>query len=572
MPVKRKPPAIPHDKSSSQYRPGLALAALAGEEAKPAVNFEDLLGAQQFQKYLPTDDVAINKGVEKFRRHIGKVLPHGSSELEEFIGCMGFSEEEIRKWEDEQNRAEKDQANAARLAEGAEAQIAAAEKRRREERDRLQAQARSQTENLLQRGPPGRGPPGPMPGQRGPPPGWRGPPGRGPPGTRGPPPPGWRGPPRGPPGAGYRGPPRGPPGRGPRGPPPNGVQPKPSPKGASPSTTPPAATQASIHFADIKPDEPETTPTDAVLQKSEAFLEKVHSKPETINKKDLDQHSSSLEEEVQKIRSKVTAEVNDRYQKCVQETSTLESVQKELARVDFVIANDVANIREQIDKSAEELYVARKRFDYAEAEFIAAKLNLKMFEAYKVELTEYLCMLVQENQRRKTEKLEELSAKLSGKEEAWGGLTMDELDAPPPAPQEILSPLHDTAAVPFTSTEPTNAPAAADPTADSPAPPVAPSPAPTPVAAQPEATPAPAPTQSDPPAIASASTPAPVESTPEPCPAPAPAPEDAVPPASEVAASPAAVPPAEAIAPLAHDVAALVAPNGETAVREAVPT
>ena len=59
-----------------------------------------------------------------------------------------------------------------------------------------------------------------------------------------------------------------------------------------------------------------------------------------------------------------------------------------------------------------ELSDAQKRFDSAEEEFIAAKLELKMCEEFKTELTEYLTMLIQENQKKKSAKLEELSATL----------------------------------------------------------------------------------------------------------------------------------------------------------------
>ena len=83
-------------KIASSRPAGLALATLAGEDKETPASFEAVLGTQNFQKYLPVNEEAVNKGVEQFRKHIGKVLRHDSAELEQFINCMGFSEEEIR--------------------------------------------------------------------------------------------------------------------------------------------------------------------------------------------------------------------------------------------------------------------------------------------------------------------------------------------------------------------------------------------------------------------------------------------------------------------------------------------
>ena len=47
--------------------------------------------------------------------------------------------------------------------------------------------------------------------------------------------------------------------------------------------------------------------------------------------------------------SYVMQELNERYRKAMAETCTLEEVRNELARVDHVIASDVAAIREKID-------------------------------------------------------------------------------------------------------------------------------------------------------------------------------------------------------------------------------
>jgi hypothetical protein len=367
-------------------RPGLALAKLAGEDEGPPVSFEAVLGAQSFSKYLPVDEEAVNRGVEQFRRHIGKVLKHDSAELEEFIGCMGYSEEEIRKWQEEERKAEQTARRAKHLTEGAERELREAEQRRRQENFGGGTDARGRFDNQ-----PGARPPHGVPVSV------RGVPSRGP-AYRMPPP-------QIPRGAAH--PQRGP-SRGPLNPPGRGI---PMLRGPPLSTS--AQPESTAVPTSISTNTLSVKPTEMVMRKSAAFIEKVHQEPIAVTKKELDQHNDQLEVEVAKIREQVAKELNDRYKKIMSETSTLVEVKNELARVDHVIAAEVASIREKIEIASEELNEAQNSFDDAEAEFIAAKLNKKMYEDYKAELTEYLVLLIQENQRKKTEKLEELYATLS---------------------------------------------------------------------------------------------------------------------------------------------------------------
>jgi len=54
----------------------------------------------------------------------------------------------------------------------------------------------------------------------------------------------------------------------------------------------------------------------------------------------------------------------------------------------------------------------RKRYEHAEAEFVAAKLDLHRKTERKEMLTEHLLAVIQQNEERKAKKLEELMAKL----------------------------------------------------------------------------------------------------------------------------------------------------------------
>lgn len=56
--------------------------------------------------------------------------------------------------------------------------------------------------------------------------------------------------------------------------------------------------------------------------------------------------------------------------------------------------------------------VYRKRFEKAEAEYVAAKMDLHKKTEAKEQLTEHLCAIIQQNELRKACKLEELMLKL----------------------------------------------------------------------------------------------------------------------------------------------------------------
>lgn len=54
----------------------------------------------------------------------------------------------------------------------------------------------------------------------------------------------------------------------------------------------------------------------------------------------------------------------------------------------------------------------RKRLEKAEAEYVAAKLDLHKKTEVKEQLTEHLCAIIQQNELRKARKLEELMLQL----------------------------------------------------------------------------------------------------------------------------------------------------------------
>ena len=62
----------------------------------------------------------------------------------------------------------------------------------------------------------------------------------------------------------------------------------------------------------------------------------------------------------------------------------------------------------------------RKRYDKAEQEYVNAKLDLKLKSDKKDELTQHLFTIIQENELRKSKKLEELLSKLNLAEDQTG--------------------------------------------------------------------------------------------------------------------------------------------------------
>lgn len=58
------------------------------------------------------------------------------------------------------------------------------------------------------------------------------------------------------------------------------------------------------------------------------------------------------------------------------------------------------------------LFLHRKRYERAEAEYVIAKLDLHKKTEVKEQLTEHLCAIIQQNELRKAHKLEELMQQL----------------------------------------------------------------------------------------------------------------------------------------------------------------
>lgn len=77
-----------------------------------------------------------------------------------------------------------------------------------------------------------------------------------------------------------------------------------------------------------------------------------------------------------------------------------------------MVSADIGILRNRIDQASLDYSNARKRFDRVEAEYVTAKLDLQRKTDIKEQLTEHLCTIIQQNELRKAQKLEELMQQL----------------------------------------------------------------------------------------------------------------------------------------------------------------
>lgn len=78
------------------------------------------------------------------------------------------------------------------------------------------------------------------------------------------------------------------------------------------------------------------------------------------------------------------------------------------------------------------MFVDRKRYEKAESEYVTAKLDLHRKTEVKEQLTEHLYAIIQQNELRKAEKLQELMLQLHAAEETEeGGAHADDPEPPP---------------------------------------------------------------------------------------------------------------------------------------------
>ncbi|XP_006005546.1 RAB6-interacting golgin [Latimeria chalumnae] len=115
-----------------------------------------------------------------------------------------------------------------------------------------------------------------------------------------------------------------------------------------------------------------------------------------------------MEEKNKRKKALLAKAIAERSRRTQAEAVKLKQIQKELQTLDNMVSNDIGILRNRIEQASWEYSQARKRFDKAEVEYVAAKLDLHKKTEIKEQLAEHLCAIIQQNELRKAKKLEDL--------------------------------------------------------------------------------------------------------------------------------------------------------------------
>ncbi|XP_078488965.1 RAB6-interacting golgin-like isoform X2 [Ciona intestinalis] len=140
-------------------------------------------------------------------------------------------------------------------------------------------------------------------------------------------------------------------------------------------------------------------------------------KKEKLKLEDAQQRQKQMEEMNRRKKAMLTKEIAERKKRAIAESSKLVKIQSELTKLDQLLNVDVSILRDQIDEACWEFSQAQRRFQQAEKEYIASKMDLHGKTTRKEDLTEHLFNIIQANEERKAKKLEELMVKLNLEEE-----------------------------------------------------------------------------------------------------------------------------------------------------------
>ncbi|XP_026871707.2 RAB6-interacting golgin [Electrophorus electricus] len=133
------------------------------------------------------------------------------------------------------------------------------------------------------------------------------------------------------------------------------------------------------------------------------------------------QWEQRLMEEKNKRRKALLAKtIAEKSKQTQAEAVKLKKIQKELQALDDSVSNDIGILRRLIEQASLEYSTAWKRLEKAEAEYVAAKLDLHKKTEAKEQLTEHLCAIIQQNELRKACKLDELMQQLELRAEGEG--------------------------------------------------------------------------------------------------------------------------------------------------------
>ncbi|XP_073414117.1 RAB6-interacting golgin [Dendrobates tinctorius] len=119
-----------------------------------------------------------------------------------------------------------------------------------------------------------------------------------------------------------------------------------------------------------------------------------------------------MEEKNKRKKALLAKAIAERSKKTQAEAVKLNKIQKQLQALDEMVSTDIGILRNRIDQACIEFSHAKKRYDKAESEYVAAKFDFYKKTQIKEQLTEHLSTIIQQNELRKAKKLEELMQQL----------------------------------------------------------------------------------------------------------------------------------------------------------------
>ncbi|KAM4575650.1 RAB6-interacting golgin [Fundulus diaphanus] len=166
-------------------------------------------------------------------------------------------------------------------------------------------------------------------------------------------------------------------------------------------------------------EEDEEVPVVKELEKQEVEMR------EKTRLEQLQQEQKEMEERNKRKKALLAKTIAEKSKQTHAEAVKLKRIQKELQALDDMVSNDIGILRGRIEQASWDYSAARKRYEKAEAEYVTAKLDLHRKTEVKEQLTEHLCAIIQQNELRKAQKLEELMQQLqlqaTEEEEEEGG-------------------------------------------------------------------------------------------------------------------------------------------------------
>lgn len=134
---------------------------------------------------------------------------------------------------------------------------------------------------------------------------------------------------------------------------------------------------------------------------------------EQVTLEKIQKQQKIIEEQNKKKQKLIQETLQQRFKETQSEAEKLKNVQKELQKLDKILQTDVDVLRSKIEEASLQYSQAQKRFQTAEKEYVEAKLDYFKKKEVKDQLTEHLCSIIQQNEMRKSKKLEEILSKLA---------------------------------------------------------------------------------------------------------------------------------------------------------------